>query len=227
MYSQNKLDGFILNKGVLNVIGVIRVFTTENKEILEQHGKLITNHYGVPTITKCIHGQPLGIFNDETEALAVPKIIEAGKALENEGSKVLVISCAADPAITELRKEVSIPVIGAGSAVALNALAIGNSVGVLGITDTPPAVISELLGDLLVGYLQPEGVTNTTDLLTPSGQEKGLKAARTLLNQGAKVIVFACTGFSTIGLADVLRKELDVPIIDAVEAEGLFASHLI
>ena len=208
------------------MIGVIRVFTTENEEILEQHSKLISNRYGVPTVTKCIPEQPLGIFNDETEEIAIPKIVEVGKALEREGSKVLVISCAADPAINELRKEVSIPVIGAGSAAALNALAIGEPVGVLGITDNPPIVIKELIGNLLVGYVRPKGVSNTTDLLTPSGQEKGLQAAKELLNQGAKVLVFACTGFSTIGLADVLRKELNVPIIDAVEAEGLFASQL-
>ncbi|RFU70673.1 hydantoin racemase [Peribacillus saganii] len=208
------------------MIGVIRVFTTEREEIVEQHGKVITDLYGVKTVNKCIPDQPLGIFNDETEEIAVPKIVELGKSMEKEGCSILVISCAADPAINELRKEVSIPVIGAGSAAALTALAIGEPVGVLGITDNPPAVIKNLLGDLLAGYASPEGVANTTDLMTPAGREKGIEAARSLLNQGAKVIVFACTGFSTIGLADVLRRELNVPIIDAVEAEGLFASSL-
>jgi allantoin racemase len=208
------------------MIGVIRVFTTDKEEILEQHGRIISNCYGVKTVNKCIPDQPLGIFNDETEEIAVPKIVELGMSMEEEGCKVLVISCAADPGINELRKEVSIPVIGAGSAAALKALTIGEPVGVLGITDHPPAVIKNLLGNLLVGYEVPEGVTNTTDLLTPTGREKGLEAAKLLLKQGAKVIVFACTGFSTIDLADVLRDELSVPIIDAVEAEGLIASWL-
>ncbi|MDQ0201705.1 aspartate/glutamate racemase family protein [Neobacillus ginsengisoli] len=208
------------------MIGVIRVFTTEIEEILEQHRKIISKSYGVPTINKCIPDQPLGIFNVETEEMAVPKIVALGKRLEQEGCKALTIICAADPAIEELRKEVAIPVIGAGSAAALTALALGQPVGVLGITDTPPPVIENLLGNLLVGYLRPEGVTNTTDLLTPTGRTRGLEAVKQLLNQGAKVIVFACTGFSTIGLADLLRQELDVPIIDGVEAEGLFASTL-
>jgi allantoin racemase len=212
---------------VLEVIGIIRVFTTDNQEVLDQHGKVITDCYGVPTVNRCIPDQPLGIFNDETEEKAIPKIVELGKTMEKEGSKVLVISCAADPAIRELRKEVSIPVIGAGSAAALMALALGQPVGVLGITDTPPSVMKNLLGELLVGYTRPEGVANTTDLLTPSGRENGLKAVRSLLDQGANVIVFACTGFTTIGLADVLKEEIAVPIIDAVEAEGLFASQLL
>ena len=96
----------------------------------------------------------------------------------------------------------------------------------IGITDEPPAVIESLLGPLYTGYQRPEGVRNTTDLLSPDGRNKGLDAAKTLINQGAKVILFACTGFSTIGLANVLREELDVPIIDAVEAEGMFAAAL-
>ncbi|TWE05232.1 Asp/Glu/hydantoin racemase [Neobacillus bataviensis] len=208
------------------MIGVIRVFTTENKEILEQHGNIISNNYHVSTINNCIPDQPLGIFNDETEAIAVPKIVELGKRLEQEGCKILTISCAADPAIEELRREVSIPVIGAGSAAAYTALTIGQPVGVLGITDTAPAVIKNLLANLIVGYQQPEGVTNTTDLLTPIGKERAIEAVKKLIAQGAKVIVFACTGFSTIGLADTLRKEINVPIIDAVEAEGLIASSL-
>ncbi|PGY09745.1 aspartate/glutamate racemase family protein [Bacillus sp. AFS031507] len=208
------------------MIGVIRVFTTEEEEILEQHGKIISNCYGIPTVNKCIPNQPLGIFNDETEKIAIPKIVELGKRLEQEGCKVITISCAADPAIEELRKEVAIPVIGAGSAAAHTALAIGQPVGILGITETAPSVINNLLGNLIVGYQQPEGVTNTTDLLTPTGKERGVEAVNKLIDQGAKVIVFACTGFSTIGLADLLRQELDVPIIDAVEAEGLIASTL-
>ena len=208
------------------MLGVIRVVTTEDQEILEHHGKIISNNYHVPTINKCIPDQPLGIYNDETEAKAVPKIVELGKSLEQEGCKVLTISCAADPAIAELRREVSIPVIGAGSAAAYTALAIGQPVGVLGITESAPLVIKDLLGDLIVGYQLPEGVTNTTDLLTPDGKERGIKAVKKLIDQGAKVIVFACTGFSTIGLADTLRQELNVPIIDGVEAEGLFASSL-
>lgn len=208
------------------MIGLIRVLTTTDAEVLEQHGKMITNLYGVPVINKCIPDQPLGIFNDETEEIANPKIVALGQSLEAQGCKLLIISCAADPAIKQLRENVSIPVIGAGSAASHMALAIGKKVGVMGITDEVPAVMNNLLGDLLVNSIRPEGVTNTTDLMTPAGREKAIAAARSLMEQGTEVIVFACTGFSTIGLADVLRKELNVLVIDAVEAEGLFASTL-
>ncbi|MCS7462223.1 aspartate/glutamate racemase family protein [Paenibacillus doosanensis] len=207
------------------MIGLIRVFTTENQSIIEEHGNVISRLYGLPVMSKCIPDQPLGIFNDETEQIAIPKIVELGKQMEKDGCKLLLISCAADPAIEQLRKNVSIPVVGAGSAAALTALALGEPVGVMGITECIPAVMENLLGDSLVQYIRPEDVTNTTDLLTQAGRDKALEAARSLLSQGTKVIVFACTGFSTIGFADVLRKELRVPVIDAVEAEGLYASN--
>lgn len=208
------------------MIGLIRVLTTTKAEVLEQHGKMIASLYGVPVINRCIPDQPLGIYNDETEEIAIPKIVELGKSLEAQGCKLLIISCAADPGIKQLRENVSIPVIGAGSSASHMALAIGKKAGVMGITDEVPAVMKSLLGDQLAASIRPEGVTNTTDLMTPAGRESAIAAARSLMNQGTEVIVFACTGFSTIGLADVLRKELGVLVIDAVEAEGLFASTL-
>jgi len=208
------------------MIGVIRVFTTENKAVLNHHGKIITKLYGLPTVNHCIPDQALGIYDKASEKDAIPKIVKLGKKMASEGAKILAISCAADPGIEELRKAVSVPVIGAGSAAALTALSFGKPVGILGITQEVPEVMKQLLGDLLIGFEVPEGVKNTTDLLKKEGKEKGLEAAKSLLNQGAEVIVFACTGFSTIGLAEQLRNELKVPIIDAVEAEGQFASQL-
>jgi allantoin racemase len=208
------------------MIGLIRVLTTENSDVLEQHGRMITNRYGVPVTNACIPDQPLGIYDDETEEKANPKIVQLGISMAKDGCKVLVVSCAADPAVDQLRSQVSIPVIGAGSAASYMARAIGKPVGVMGISDTVPAVMAHILGDLLLRYARPEGVTNTTDLMTPAGQQTAIAAARSLMEQGTEVIVFACTGFSTIGLADVLRKELHIPVIDAVEAEGLFASNL-
>lgn len=208
------------------MIGLIRVFTTEDQTILEQHGHIITNLYGVPVLSKCIPDQPLGVFDDVTKAKAVPKIMELGKELEESGCKLLVVSCAEDPAVEELRGHVSIPVIGGGSAAALTAKAIGQPIGVMGICEYVPLVVENILGDLMVRYIRPEGITNTTDLMTEVGRKKALGAAQLLLDEGAKVILFACTGFSTIGFADILRKELHTIVIDAVEAEGLVASAI-
>ncbi|MCM3032266.1 aspartate/glutamate racemase family protein [Niallia sp. MER 6] len=209
------------------MIGVIRVFTAKDPEVVNSHGNKINSLYGIPVINRCIPEQPQGIHDAATELAAVPKIVALGIEMEEEGAELIVISCAADPGIKELREAVSIPVIGAGSAAALTALAIGKPVGIIGITEKPPIVMEEILGEKLVAYLVPEGVANTTDLMKPEGKEKGRQAVLTLLEQGAETIVFACTGFTTIGLADMLRKDMNIPIIDAVEAEGLISAYIV
>lgn len=209
------------------MIGVIRVFTAKDEDIVQQHGKQIKERFHVPVMSRSIPDQPFGIYNDETEQAAIPKIVELGVEMEKAGCQALIVSCAADPGVKELRSRVSVPVIGAGSSASLVALALGKPVGVMGITEKAPPVMSDLLGDLMVGYCQPEGVTNTVDLLTQAGREKALEGARSLMEKGAEAIVFGCTGFSTIGFADVIRRELKIHVIDAVEAEGLMASGLV
>lgn len=207
------------------MIGLIRVFTTTDHEVLQSHGKIIHEQFGVPVLSRSISDQPLGIYDEESEQAAIPKIVELGVQLEKEGCSLLVVSCAADPGIMELRSRVSIPVIGAGSSASLVARSLGEPVGVMGITEVVPPVMSDLLDDLIVGYCRPEGVTNTVDLLTDEGRSMALEGARSLIGKGAKTIVFACTGFSTIALAGVIRRELQIPVIDIVEAEGLMAAN--
>lgn len=47
------------------------------------------------------------------------------------------------------------------------------------------------------------------------------------MEQGAEVILFACTGFSTIHLKESLQEEIHIPIIDLVEAQGrAYQNHL-
>lgn len=210
---------------MIDLIGLIRVFTAKDNEVLQAHGNMIQEQFEVPVMSRSIPDQPLGIYDDASEEAALPKIVELGIQMEQEGCRMLIVSCAADPGVRELRSRVSIPVIGAGSSAALVALSLGEPVGLMGITEGIPPVMKVLLDELIVGYSRPEGVTNTTDLLTEAGRQKALEGARSLVEKGAKAIVFACTGFSTINFADVIRKELQVPVVDIVEAEGLMAAN--
>lgn len=204
------------------MLAVIRVLTTTDEELLSAHGRIIFEKYKIPTRNYCIWDQPKGIYNDETERIAIPKIAELAAQVGSE-AQAIVISCAADPGLKEVRAQVKVPVIGAGSAAAAVALALGGRVGVLNLTaDTPPAVAS-LLGSRMVGEARPKEVENTTDLMTPSGKARAMDAARGLVKKGAEAIVLACTGYSTIGLAGEIRAEMGVSVVDPVEAAGLMA----
>ena len=207
-------------------LGIIRVLTTSDTALLNEHGKLLQASYGLNSISRCIPDQPNGIFDDASEALAIPKIIELGQELVEQGCRALFLSCAADPGLEALRAAVPVPVIGAGSASAGVARLLGLPVAVLGIGAQAPQPFRTLLGEN-VPYARPEGVTCTTDLLKPEGMRSVVDCVRQLQAAGARVIAFSCTGLSTIGAASVLQRELDCVAVDAVQAAGLFASQLL
>ncbi|WP_040420272.1 aspartate/glutamate racemase family protein [Actinopolymorpha alba] len=206
-------------------VGIIRVVSSSDRRFVETHGKWIEERYALRTLSRCIPDQPHGVYDEESEARAVPKIVGVASGLVADGAGCLLISCAADPALAEVRAAVKVPVVGAGSAGAATALALGGKVGVLGITADAPAAVREVLGERFVTAARPDGVRRTTDLLEPGADDRAVKAAWTLVDAGADVVLFACTGFTTIGLGARIRSELGVPVVDAVLAAGLVASY--
>lgn len=207
------------------MLGIIRVLTHQDQNFVEEHGRLIHQQYGLDSISRCIPDQPKGIFDDASEAIAVPKIIALGQQFQAEGCDAIFLSCAADPGLEALRKTVTIPVISAGSASASIAAMLQRPVAVMGIGAEAPRPFKALLGETVI-YARPEGVLNTTDLLSSHGRQSALACADELYRQGIEVIAFSCTGFSTIGLADAINQQLGQIAVDAVRAAGLFASQL-
>ena len=205
-------------------IGLIRVLTTEDMTLLNCHGKIIMEAFpSLHVKSACIPDQHEGIHDDATEKEAVPKIIALARAMEKRGSDAIIVSCAGDPAVEMLQQMLSIPVIGAGSAAAAVAGACGKKVGVIGLTAEAPLPIRRILGDLFVANLVPEGVFTTLDLLRPEGKAATMAAARTLSDAGAELFLLACTGMSTIGVAEDIRHAISMPVVDPVRAEASLA----
>lgn len=202
-------------------IGLIRVLTLKDEELLNLHGKIIESVFPeLRVISKCIEDQPKGIYDRESEEVAKPKILRLAREFERDGVDAIIVSCAADPAVREARKELRIPVIGAGSAAASLALAYGDKIGVLNLTEDTPEVIRKVLGPHLVAEGRPEGVRNTLDLMSEWGKRAAEKALKDLLKHEVEVVVLACTGYSTIGFAKTAREITGVPVIDPVVAAG-------
>ncbi len=213
----------------MTVIGLIRVLTIQDQELLTRHGRLIEAFIGDPTlrvVSRCIDGYPEGLWNEQLEREAVPAIVALGEALvRDQGAEAIFVSCAADPGVPELREAVSVPVIGAGSAAAALALAWGRPVGALSIVDRVLTPVAQVLGDRLIDWTVPEGVKTTLDLMSAEGRERFVAAGQRLLDRGAGVILLACTGFATIGIAPYLQAQLQVPVIDPVVAGGMAAYY--
>lgn len=209
-------------------IGLIRVLTTLKEELLNLHGDLVMKYYpGFEVVSRCIPDQPEGIHDYETERTAVPKVLALAREMEREGMEAVIVSCAGDPAVAEASAELRIPVIGAGRSAASAALVLARPTAVLGITQEVPVAIRSILGDLLVSDAVPDGVESTLDLMEPEGKEAMIKAGVSLAEKGARAIVLACTGMSTIGAADTLKERLDIPVIDPVKAQAAAAWTLL
>ena len=95
-------------------VGLIRVLTTEDQDILLAHEKLLNQYFPMLTVeTKCIPDQYEGIHSPELGALAVPKIVETAKSFRDVD--MIIVSCADDPGVEEIREALpGIPVTGGG-----------------------------------------------------------------------------------------------------------------
>lgn len=209
-------------------VGLIRVLTTSDEKLLKLHGELIMGYFpALEVFSECIPDQPEGIHDDETERIALPKVAALAKKMEKDGMEAVIISCAGDPAVALAAGELKIPVIGAGRAVAAIARTMEVPVGVLGLTPEAPAPVEAILGDRIIDVLIPDGVVSTLDLMAPEGKASVLEGGRKLKERGAKALLLACTGMSTIGAAAYLREELGIAVIDPVRSEGAVAWALL
>jgi len=201
-------------------IGLIRVRTLETVGAIDNHGPLIEGAFpGLRVECHCIKDQPYGINDDESEARATPKIIELGRELGNTVDAIIV-SCAADPGVEALKKELHIPVIGAGRSAAGIARTLGKAIGVITITDDVPEVVRNNLGDHFLAWKKVKEVKTGLDLESEASYGNTLNAAEELVAEGSDTILLACTGFSTIAIAPKIAKAMGVPVIDPVLAAG-------
>lgn len=202
-------------------VGIIRVLTTDEDTILKAHGRLMEKRFGLNTVSKCIKNQPDGIYNAKTAEEAVPKITALAEELVCKNRCTAVtISCAADPGLNECRKVLDRPVLGAGSAGAYIAKMYCNKIGVIGITPDVPKSISVPLGSRLTCYTSPDGVNKTTDLFKPHAKKKFLMEIEKLIKAESDGILFACTGFSTMNMAEMVKSHFHIPVFDLVDAQA-------
>lgn len=199
-------------------VGLIRVLTTDNKDILLSHERIIRNKFNLDIETKCIKDQFDGINSKKLFDEAVIKIIELAEEFKDKD--IITISCADDPALEELKELYpNKTIIGAGKSTLSLALNYSNKIGVLGITDYLPRAYIPYKDNIVLA--RPKGVRSTLDLI--NNKESAIEEAIKLREKGVGVIALACTGFSTIGLVKTLEANAKIPVIDPVIAQGIFA----
>jgi allantoin racemase len=200
------------------------VITSDDDEFIKMHGKLMMHSFpNLEVDSRCIPDQFEGVHDQKTEQLAIPKVIELAKKFPSN-VEAIIISCANDPGVKELRGLMKMPVIGAGSATAALASVYGNRVGILGITHEVPRVMVDILSEKFVAYERPPGVEMTTDL--GRGSKALFAAANKLVAKGVDTLALGCTGYSTVGFSVSFQERLGIRVIDPVIASGLCAYYL-
>lgn len=209
------------------MLGILRVLSMDSVTAINQHGDRISARYGIPVRSAAIADQPDGIHDLETEALAEPKLLQLATELRDSGCEALGISCFADPAVAKIRAALGIPVIGAGTAATTMAMSLPGKVGILTILRDIPGHLTDLLGKAYCGFALPEGVTTSNDLKSPDAWAASLDAVADLKKRGASTIILGCTGYTTIDFAAAAATELDVRVIDPIDALGAAAAAIV
>ena len=211
-----------MNKLKTYKVGLIRVLTTEDEELLQLHGKLIESYFPMlQVVSRCMPDQPEGIHDDVTFTSGVPKVVKLAVELWQEGCQAIIVSCAGDPGVAEAKQAVPIPVIGGGASTAALSTFFGSYPAVLGITEDVPESYHRILGDRIVNNAKGDGVENILDLMTAKGYEATMEKAAAQKALGADVIALSCTGMSSIQIASSIEKAVGIPVLDPVMCEGL------
>jgi allantoin racemase len=163
-----------------------------------------------------IEDQPEGVHDPQSFSKAEPKIVRLIQTLSTKDYHGFFVNCAEDPGIQRARDLTSVPVWGAGSSAACVTKSTGLPVGVIGLTEQIPPVISEILGGQIIASSVPRGVVTASDLATASDSIS--EAAKFCTDKGARCILLACTGMSLLGTANSIRTTLNIPVIDPLFA---------
>ena len=207
-------------------IGILRVWTTDDKKALAAHQDLMIPHFPEFTFeTRCIPNQYKGLYNQQAHEEALPVIVQMATEWEPEIDG-LIVSCVDDPGVEILKTKLKIPVVGAGTAVACLGLMTGLKLGVMGITQKPTVPVTNLLKEKMLGYVVPEGVESTVDLQGEEAKKSIIRAASKLKALGAEAIILSCTGLSTVGAASFLN-DAGYTAIDGVIASGIAMRNML
>ncbi len=173
---------------------------------------------------------PVSMESFADEAYASPHLLNEIRRAEQEGYDAVTIDCAGDAGLRAAKEVSSIPVVGAGEASRLLALALGDKFSV--ITVLPNAV--DLIKEKIITSQVDGRLASVRSADVPVLELKNYKKAKAatlreakkaIEEDGADVIVLGCTGMAKI--AKEIQEELGVPVIEPATAAIKIAEMLV
>lgn len=160
-------------------------------------------------------------------ALATPYILKLAQQGEKDGFDAIVLDCFLDPALSECRELVRIPVLGACQSSCSLAARMAGRFSVIGILENADRCIRENIRRYsLEQQLVSIPVINTPVVELHSCEadlvEKTAEVAyRAVKQDGARAVIFGCTCMCTAvdGVSAKLRERgVDIPVIEPYRA---------
>ena len=143
-------------------------------------------------------------------ALAAPYILKLAQQGEKDGFDAIVLDCFLDPALSECRELVRIPVMGACQSSCSLAARMAGRFSVIGILDNAASIP--------VIHMPVVELHNSEEALV----DKAAAAANQAVRQdGARAVIFGCTCMSTAvdGVKRKLQEHgIDIPVIEPFRA---------
>ncbi len=181
-----------------------------------EHRKGVAHPGTVVDVVSLPHG-PVSIESAADEARAAPYLVEEVCRAAAEGYDAVTVDCAADVALRAVKEIADIPVVSAGEAAFLVAMAIGDRFGVITVLPATAAVIGQNIRAM--GLTQRCACVRAVevpvlDLDTCPGVEERVyqECQQAITADGADVIVLGCTGMAR--LARRLAERLPVPVVE-------------
>jgi allantoin racemase len=185
---------------------------------------------GVDLEVACLGEGPLSLESAVDEALIGRALLVEARKAEREGFDAIVIDAASDPLLRAVREFVDVPVTSALESAVLYAFTLGDKISVIASMEHA----ARLIKDRLRVYEFQGRVASirfaSVPVLDVHHSERTAKAileqARFAVDEdGADVIVLGNTGMSTE--AEVLQRDLEVPVVDPAVAGLMMATSLV
>ncbi|MEW6622979.1 MAG: aspartate/glutamate racemase family protein [Bacillota bacterium] len=195
------------------------IIPNSSRDFLESQVKQRQNAVGKEVFVDvmCLNHGPVSLESGYDEVLASPHLVNAVLKAEEDGYDAVTIDCAADPILRTLKEIVDIPVIGAGEASYLCALALCKKFSIITVLKNTVEIIKDNIDKYALGQRVASVRTANVPVLELKDHQKAFnaikeQAIKAIQEDGAHAIVLGCTGMSS--LANPLQNELKVPVID-------------
>jgi allantoin racemase len=159
------------------------------------------------------------VSTEAEDAIASHAVLDA-LAAHHAGHDAAILAISFDTALLGARQIVPIPVVGMTEASLLTACLLGRRFGLISFGQSSRAMYLDLVqragvAQRMAGFETIE-LSNTTAYLREGGQDAAvLDASQRLIAAGADAVVV--TGAAVAGIANRLRAQLPVPLLDGIE----------